>query len=309
MKESTGIYGIYNTDNGKMYIGKGELRCDGWGMSKRIYLHYSDLSNNNHGNKYLQRAFNAGQELMPILIYEIANGKIVSHDSIFRLEKHFIAEYETFTDRSKGYNLTAGGDGAGSGKDNHFYGRTHTEETKKKISEKKLNPSDETRHKINKAALKQWADPTKRAVLVEARKRQWADPENRKKNSNKMKKQWSDPENRKKAISRLKEYWAEPENRKKLIGRTCAEETRRKLREANLGKRHTEKTKQKCREANLGRFAGEKNLTSKLKKEEVFLIKHYLLPAGIKQKLIGKMFGVSNSTVCMISKGKRWSHI
>jgi group I intron endonuclease len=61
-------------------------------------------------------------------------------------EIFYISKYNSY---KKGYNMTIGGDNVVPkyGKDNHFYGKHHTEETKKKISEKATNRKLTEEHK------------------------------------------------------------------------------------------------------------------------------------------------------------------
>jgi len=86
-------------------------------------------------------------------------------DYIYNLEKEYIKKYKT-QNREFGYNLSDGGEiNIGftipknviekrsrdmKGKGNHFYGRSHTEETKKKISNSKkgVKLSEETKSKM-----------------------------------------------------------------------------------------------------------------------------------------------------------------
>ena len=53
---------------------------------------------------------------------------------------------------------------------------------------------------------------------------------------------------------------------------------------------------------------GERCHTSKLKKEEVFLVKK-LCASKIKQRIIAKMFGISQGVVSEIKTGKLWREV
>jgi DNA invertase Pin-like site-specific DNA recombinase len=53
---------------------------------------------------------------------------------------------------------------------------------------------------------------------------------------------------------------------------------------------------------------GSKNATSKLKDDDIPKIRQ-LISLGVTLTRIAKDFGVSVSTICEISKGKRWRHI
>lgn len=54
---------------------------------------------------------------------------------------------------------------------------------------------------------------------------------------------------------------------------------------------------------------GEKNNASKLSAYEVTMIRFLVEKAGINQKDIAKLFGVSKATVCNIINYKTWGHI
>jgi hypothetical protein len=67
----------------------------------------------------------------------IQDSDILSKYELDFLEKYYISYYNTFGER--GYNMTKGGDGTQLFKENNgMYGRNHTEETRKKISEKRI---------------------------------------------------------------------------------------------------------------------------------------------------------------------------
>lgn len=71
------------------------------------------------------------------------------------------------------------------GEDNPFYGRTHSDETKKKMQEKRAlqdapmlgkKHSDETKDKLKAANKKQFEDPEQKALRSKKSKELWADP-------------------------------------------------------------------------------------------------------------------------------------
>ena len=123
-----------------------------------------------------------------------------------------------------------------------MYGRHHTEETKRKISKAKRNPSAETRQKISEATKKRLADPTNHHMYGKHHS-----PETIQKMS-------------KAAYNRSSEY------KQKLseAARNRTSEHRRKLSEAGkkrfanpvdntfYGKHHTKETKRKISEVNSG---------------------------------------------------------
>ena len=135
MKQS-GIYKI--TINKKMYVGYAK------DFKRRERQHYGKLTGKKHINQYLQNAF---------IKYDEFNFEIIEEcieELLQEREIYWIAELDTF--KGDGYNLTAGGDGR--------TGSTHTEESKRKMSESKKgenNPnfgkplSAETKRKLSES--------------------------------------------------------------------------------------------------------------------------------------------------------------
>lgn len=127
MKTYNYIYLITNNLNGKIYVGKHSTDNlnDGYmGSGKLIKLAY---------NKY-------GIENFTKQILAFSD----TEDELNNLEMFYIKDLDA---KTKGYNLTDGGDG--------FGGCSHSEESKRKISEafkgKKRGPrSEETKQKISK---------------------------------------------------------------------------------------------------------------------------------------------------------------
>lgn len=178
--------------------------------------------------------------------YEVISRKnyLNEEDATFDLdllEVYYISKYNSYKD---GYNCTVGGEGAKgvimseehkkklsealSGENNPFYGKHHTEETKRKLSEAKIgkmigenNPmfgkthTEESRKKIREAKIGKH--------LSEATKRKLSE-----------------------ALS--------GENGP-FYGKHHTEEAKRKNREAHIGKTHTEETLKKLSEA----LSGENN--------------------------------------------------
>lgn len=134
-----GIYGIKNTINDKIYIGK-----TGMNFGDRWDSHRSLLRNNNHDNPYLQRAWNKyGSESFDFIIVEEC--QVAELDD---KEKYWIKYYK---DLNLSYNILDGGDGFNN------LGTHLSEETKRKIGEKnRINglgrkASAETRKKMSEA--------------------------------------------------------------------------------------------------------------------------------------------------------------
>jgi group I intron endonuclease len=153
-----GIYKIENLINHKIYVGKSH------NIESRWVHHKGSLNNNRHINKPLQNAWNKyGENNFNFSIIHVCNDESV----LPMLEIYYISKYNSFI-KNNGYNLTIGGEGCAGriitdefrqkigdfhrgkklsqkqvdymknnfiGSGNPFFGRKHTLETKKKISE------------------------------------------------------------------------------------------------------------------------------------------------------------------------------
>lgn len=163
---NSGIYKITNKIDNKCYIGQST------NLKSRIKSHKSMLKHNNERNILLKRA----TEKYGYKNFEIEIIKYCIEEELDYYELYFIQYYSSYK-RNKGYNIELGGNqnkhlskkqiekmrntkkGKLMGKENPFYGRKHTEESKKKISEaNKGNKgclgrfmSEETRRKIGEA--------------------------------------------------------------------------------------------------------------------------------------------------------------
>lgn len=163
MKQA-GIYSFVNLVNSKRYIGQA-VDIDG-----RIKRHFRELKNGNDGCVKLQRAWNkyGYQNFVVETIISTKNNIPNTYLEVFLdfLEKIHIKENTSY---KNGYNCTEGGGGGNTwmahtpkerekrikelsermsnnnpmsgkfGQDNPFYGRHHSDETKKKISDAQNN--------------------------------------------------------------------------------------------------------------------------------------------------------------------------
>lgn len=132
----TGIYGIRNLINGKIYVGK-----TGMNFGDRCDSHRSLLNNGKHDNPHLQRAWNKyKQENFEFIVLEDC---VV--DELNDREKYYIKLYK---EMGLAYNIHDGGD------EGYNLGKHLSEETKRKIGEKnRINglgrkASDETKEKM-----------------------------------------------------------------------------------------------------------------------------------------------------------------
>jgi len=117
--KTCGIYRIINTVNHKTYIGQST------NIEDRFIRHRYQLKNNIHGNIKLQNAWNKyGQKSFrfEILIK-------CKKSSLKKFEKQEVQKISA----NKRYNISKNYDNL-YGKNNPFYGKTHTKNTKKKLS-------------------------------------------------------------------------------------------------------------------------------------------------------------------------------
>lgn len=107
-----GIYKIENLINGKLYIGQSI------NLRRREVKHFTELRNNKHVNKHLQRAFNKyGEENFKFGIMLFCEQSELTY-----YEDFFIKYYNT---QSLGYNICdANSPPDNSGKNNGMYGKT-----------------------------------------------------------------------------------------------------------------------------------------------------------------------------------------
>ena len=158
-----GIYCITNTVNGKIYIGQSS------NLQKRKRQHFNALRKNTHGNKYLQHSFNKYGEKS--FDYQVMTEGDFTDAELNELECMYIQLFgaHAYT-QGNGYNLAFGGNTkrgfkhtletrkkmseSRMGEKNGFYGKKHTEETKKKIvanTDYSLFQTSEYRQKMSEA--------------------------------------------------------------------------------------------------------------------------------------------------------------
>jgi hypothetical protein len=134
MSTQVAIYKIVNTLNGMMYIGQSvnpEYRA-----KRHFWKNNGCVKLRNAIEKYGKEAF-----IFSILCW------CVDKKAANELEMLLIKVWDT---RNNGYNITPGGFGTGAGEENPFYGKQHTHEARKRISEASSGRpmSENTRHKI-----------------------------------------------------------------------------------------------------------------------------------------------------------------
>lgn len=130
------IYQIRNKVNSKIYIGStNDVRL-------RWNNHRSSLNRGAHENPYLQNAWDKhGEDNFEFSILEEVN----DNNRIER-EIHFLNENKS-CDREIGYNIDENPSDK-SGKNNPFYGKKHSQETKQRLREAARNRSPELKKKM-----------------------------------------------------------------------------------------------------------------------------------------------------------------
>jgi len=137
----SGIYCIKNLINNKKYIGSSN------DINLRKYNHFYKLKNQNHANCYLQFAYNKhGETNFSFQILEI----VKNINKLTEREQYWM-DYYNSTNRESGYNIIPEANNKKhsiesinkmknsyyhthmEGKNNPFYGKHHTEKTKKLI--------------------------------------------------------------------------------------------------------------------------------------------------------------------------------
>lgn len=128
--------------NGKIYIGQSS------NLQKRKNQHFNELRKGTHGNIYLQRSFNKYGE--DSFNYQILTEGDFTDEELNELECMYIQLFGSHLHtQGRGYNLAFGGNTRRGfkhtietrkkmsesriGEKNGFYGKKHTEETKRKI--------------------------------------------------------------------------------------------------------------------------------------------------------------------------------
>lgn len=180
-KYVSAVYKITNEQNGKVYIGGSSNVRD------RRQHHEWDLEHNRHANKALQEDFNNCPDSFRFDVIEYC-----SEEDLVDLERKYIAEYDSMN-HAHGYNRESGGNANKTisdetkkiwsdqrkGEGAAMYGKHHTEDTRKKISETQKGKiiSDETRRKISQAKIGKHPSEETRRKWSKTRKGRKLSPE------------------------------------------------------------------------------------------------------------------------------------
>lgn len=157
--QKSGIYKIINIRNGKFYLGSSK------NLSQRKKKHIYELNKGTHHSSYLQNAYNKyGAENFKFTIIEY-----VEENRLLEVEQQYLDELKPYLE-DIGYNMSEKATNCVlTGQDHwtyglptekhHWYGKHHTEETKKKISESQkgeLNHMYGKRYKIKNPRTEEW---------------------------------------------------------------------------------------------------------------------------------------------------------
>lgn len=262
------IYGLFYEDEGEelcFYIGKGK------GYRHIQHLWESNLNSENPENEYKNRKIKKlkrnGYDPYARKLIEDLN-----EEKALKLEAEIINEIglENLT------NMTEGGSEPPTytGKENPFYGKSHTEEFKKRQSEKMKKLVEQ-----GELLSKEW----------------------RKEHSERMKDEGNPMYGKDREFS---EEW------KSKIGKATKErfkdpEERRKQAERSRGRTHSEETKEKMSKNR----RGEKGSNAKLIKEEVKEIRWLLNNTDMLQKEIAKKYNTGSANISHINTGINWQHV
>lgn len=144
-----GIYQIRNLVNGKMYIGSAV------NLNRRCHDHFSQLRDNKHNNQHLQRAYNKyGEHNFVFEIIEL----VPDRQMLIKQEQYYI---DTLNAVNEGYNICpVAGSTLGrphtevtklklTGANNPMFGKHHTLEVRKSISQSLKGRIFSEEHKRN----------------------------------------------------------------------------------------------------------------------------------------------------------------
>jgi group I intron endonuclease len=227
------IYIIKNILKGKVYIGSTN------NFKQRIYRHLFELRRNKHHSIHLQRAWNKyGEENFTYfeLLTELTKEQAKEKEE-FLINKYYDVSYNV-SKKSSGGDLISyhpnldeikekhreiGNNWWESkteeekkefankfvGENNAMYGKTHTSEARKKISEvqKGRKMSDEQKTIVSNTQRKRYSNPEERKKVSQRNIERYKDPIQRVKTSEANKKRYSDPiEREKMSVSGKKRY-------------------------------------------------------------------------------------------------------
>lgn len=154
----SGVYKIINTFNGQYYIGSSV------NIRKRIIGHYCSLRKNRHHSRKLQNSYNKhGKMFFSHEVLEYCPEPVLQEREQYYLDRMF---------NNKCLNILKDAYSC-SGEKHPMYGKTHTEESRKKIREARskqtISHSAETRLKMGKSRKGRKVDMSHINKMIKAR--------------------------------------------------------------------------------------------------------------------------------------------
>lgn len=223
------VYAIKNNFNGKVYVGQSK-----YDLASRLTYHIY-TANHNKGYLFAKALAKYGLEGFHLVELLVCNWKILNETEDYLVKKYNSKE-------PNGYNILPFGQlGNGPG---YWLGKTRSEETKKKISEIKKgtnigedNPfygkthTSESKEKMSKGQTEAWANKTEDELKIYSEMR-----------SSTSKEMWASMSEEQK--SELGKKISEAHK-----GRKLSEETKRKISEVQKGKKKSKESVQKRTES------------------------------------------------------------
>ena len=215
LKQSCGIYAIYNKESGKIYIGSSK------NINSRLKKHRYDLINKKNHNKYLQSAHTKyGESSFIYLVIEHTN-----IENLLERERFYLVN----TDKDFQYNLTDADERV-----NH-----PSAETLKKLSEshKGIPQSEETRRRRSEAAMGHIVSSETRKKISETQKGKIIPEE--------LRRRWSESRKGKPGHTKGRKFTEEHKQklREAKLGKKLSQEHKQKIGQANSKKNIIAKSK------------------------------------------------------------------
>ena len=214
MSTPVAVYMLTNTVTNKVYVGQSVA------PEYRIRRHFWK----NNGCLKLRRAIEKhGKEAFSSRILYWCGDKADANE----VEQLLI---ELSDSRLNGYNITPGGFGTGAGQDNPFYGKKHSPETRKLLSEANMGRkmSDHNKHRLAEAnRAREWKEESKEKLRARPRS-ELCSQRTAEANKNRV---WTDEAKAKQAANQL--------------GRKMSPEAKAKIAEANRKRVWTDESRAK----------------------------------------------------------------
>ena len=274
------VYKITCLVNNKIYIGK---------TTKTIEIRWKYHCYNKKKNYYLYNAIRKyGKENFKIEILCYCYNEIELN---FK-EVELIAKYDC-RNREVGYNILPGGEGFGGGANHPWFGKTHSDETKQKLSE--LNKGEK--------------NPKFGKIVSPETRKKMSESHRGKPKSEEIRRKFSIAKSGKNHPMYGKHHTEESKkkNSESNKGRIVSPETRKKMSEANsgeksymFGKHISEDVKRKLSKAN----SGENSATAVLNWQKVKEIRENI--DNLTQKQLVDKYNVSLSSIRRVVQYKTW---